>query len=104
MPHIYVIHLEQPFHGKQHYCGFTCKDPKERADEHAAGRGARLMDRVTRAGVRWIVARTYRVSSVARAEELERDMKDSGHLERFCPVCSPERFRKKVVDTSTAVC
>ena len=85
---IYLLHFDRPigdlanprgFAG--HYTGWTLNLPG-RLVEHAAGRGARLMQVVGEAGIGWQLARIW---PGTRARE--RSLKRSGGAARRCPVC-----------------
>ena len=95
MPHayVYVIHLEEPLESCQHYVGMTRRHPKERMRDHEGEKGSRFMREVERRGIRWILAKWWRRPSVQDAELAELRIKQSRNLRRFCPICSPERFR-----------
>jgi hypothetical protein len=64
-----------------HYTGWTLNLPI-RLGEHAAGRGARLMQVVAEQGVGWQVTRLW-VGSRGR----ERSLKRQGGAARRCPLC-----------------
>jgi hypothetical protein len=85
---VYLLHFDRPigdlanprgFAG--HYTGWTLNLPG-RLVEHAAGRGARLMQVVGEAGIGWQLARIW---PGTRARE--RSLKRSGGAARRCPVC-----------------
>jgi hypothetical protein len=85
---IYLLHFDRPigdvtnprgFAG--HYTGWTLDLPARLID-HAAGRGARLMEVVGEAGIGWQLARIW---PGTRARE--RSLKRSGGAARRCPVC-----------------
>jgi len=79
---LYLIHFDQPFGHAQHYLGF-CEDGhlEARVARHRAGNGARLMARVTAAGIGWQVVRTWKGD-----RKRERRFKKRSHRER-CPIC-----------------
>src|SRR5512132_1669756 len=62
-------------------------DLPARLQEHAAGRGARLMEVVGEAGIGWQLARVW---PGTRARE--RSLKGSGGAARRCPVCQLTRL------------
>ena len=85
---IYLIHFDQPigdlanprgFAG--HYTGWTLDLPARLVD-HAAGRGARLMEVVGELGIGWQLARIW-----TGTRTRERSLKRSGGAARRCPVC-----------------
>jgi hypothetical protein len=85
---IYLIHFDQaigdlanPRGFASHYTGWTLDLPVRLAD-HAAGRGARLMQVVGEQGIGWQLARIW-----AGTRARERSLKGSGGAARRCPVC-----------------
>jgi hypothetical protein len=85
---IYLIHFDQsigdlhnPRGFASHYTGWTLDLPARLVD-HAAGRGARLMQVIGELGIGWQLARIW---TGTRAKE--RSLKRSGGAARRCPVC-----------------
>jgi hypothetical protein len=85
---IYLAHFERPIGDPAnprgfalHYTGWTLNLPI-RLGEHAAGRGARLMQVVAEQGIGWQVTRLW-VGTRAR----ERSLKRQGGAARRCPLC-----------------
>jgi hypothetical protein len=85
---IYLVHFDRPIGDLRnprgfasHYTGWTLDLPARLVD-HAAGRGARLMEVVGELGIGWQLARTW---TGTRARE--RSLKRSGGAARRCPVC-----------------
>jgi hypothetical protein len=83
---VYLICFDRPFSHAKHYMGWT-QNLGVRLLLHRAGRGARLMDAVTQAGIDWKVVAIYYGD---RNEE--RRMKNHGHGRR-CPVCRGLRLQ-----------
>jgi hypothetical protein len=90
---VYLLHFDQPIGDTSnprgfasHYTGWTLDLPA-RLTEHAAGRGARLMEVVSEAGIGWQLARIW---PGTRARE--RSLKGSGGAARRCPVCQLTRL------------
>jgi hypothetical protein len=90
---VYLLHFDRPIGDlgnprgyATHYTGWTLDLPA-RLQEHAAGRGARLMEVVGEAGIGWQLARVW---SGTRARE--RSLKGSGGAARRCPVCQLTRL------------
>ncbi len=81
---VYLIHFDRPYFHARHYCGWTGRDLYERIEEHALGKreAARLMQIIVEADIGWTVVRTW-----TGTRALERRLKDSHHLSRYCPVC-----------------
>ncbi len=71
-----------------HYMGETDRPVGERRDEHQAGRGAKLTAAAAKAGITFVVARTWPGS---RTEErrLKGRAKGSHQLTKKCPNCHP---------------
>jgi hypothetical protein len=85
---VYLVHFDQPIgdlHNPRgyasHYTGWTLDLPA-RLVEHAAGRGARLLQVVGELGIGWQLARIW-----AGTRDRERSLKRSGGAARRCPVC-----------------
>lgn len=78
---VYLLHFDRPYRHAKHYLGWTL-DLDARLAEHAAGRGARLLEVVASSGIGWRLARTW---PGGRARE--RQIKRQGGLSRCCPLC-----------------
>jgi hypothetical protein len=85
---IYLAHFDSPIGDSTnprgfalHYTGWTLNLPI-RLGEHAAGRGARLMQVVAEQGIAWQVTRLW-IGSRSR----ERSLKRQGGAARRCPLC-----------------
>jgi predicted GIY-YIG superfamily endonuclease len=78
---VYLLHFDRPYRHARHYTGWT-GDLLGRLDEHASGHGARLLQVVRAAGIRWTLARTW---TGPRARE--RALKRQGGASRRCPLC-----------------
>lgn len=87
---VYLIHFAYPFvRGKrscQHYLGSTVVGVNKRCDLHRKGRGAKLMQLVTAAGIPWTVVRTW-TTTPAERYKLERSLKNKRNHKRLCPSC-----------------
>jgi hypothetical protein len=90
---IYLIHFDQPIGDlcnprgfASHYTGWTLELPARLVD-HAAGRGARLMQVVGERGIGWQLARIW-----TGTRTRERSLKRSGGAARRCPVCQLTRL------------
>jgi predicted GIY-YIG superfamily endonuclease len=79
---VYLLHFDRPYKHARHYCGWA-SDVDARLAEHAAGRGARLLQVVQAAGIGWSLARTW--PGVTRVRE--RQIKNQGGASRYCPAC-----------------
>ena len=79
---VYLLHFDQPYKHARHYVGWTARNVGRRLAEHAAGRGARLLEVVREAGIGWQLARMW---PGGRARE--RQIKRQGGHARKCPLC-----------------
>jgi hypothetical protein len=86
---VYLLHFDQRYEHAGHYTGFAESSGAEasgllkRLGEHQQGRGARLVEVVTQAGIGFRVARLW--PGVTRAKE--RQLKNQGGASRRCPIC-----------------
>jgi hypothetical protein len=90
---VYLLHFDRPVGDVTnprgsvgHYTGWTLNLPA-RLQDHAAGRGARLMEVVGEAGIGWQLARIW-----PGTRTRERSLKRSGGAARRCPVCQLASF------------
>ncbi len=90
---VYLLHFDRPIGDTSnprgfasHYTGWTLDLPA-RLTDHAAGRGARLMEVVGEAGIGWQLARVW-----PGTRTRERSLKGSGGAARRCPVCQLTRL------------
>jgi predicted GIY-YIG superfamily endonuclease len=82
----YLFHFDQRYEHAGHYTGWAT-DLDRRLPEHFSGRGARLLEVITQAGIGFRLARTW--PGVTRARE--RQLKNQGGASRYCPICQDER-------------
>jgi predicted GIY-YIG superfamily endonuclease len=80
---VYLIHFDRAYKHARHYLGWTT-DLDTRLAAHRDGRGARLMDVITAAGITWQLARTW-----PGGRDRERAIKNRHAAPRICPLCSP---------------
>jgi hypothetical protein len=86
---VYLLHFDQRYEHAGHYTGFAESSGAEgsgllnRLGEHAAGRGARLVEVITQAGISFRLARTWPGVTRAREQQLKRQ----GGASRRCPIC-----------------
>jgi predicted GIY-YIG superfamily endonuclease len=78
----YMIHFDERYRHAGHYLGWA-KDLDARLAAHRAGRGARLMEVITDAGIGWHVSRTW-----PGGRDRERALKDRHEAPRLCPDCT----------------
>jgi predicted GIY-YIG superfamily endonuclease len=86
---VYMLHFSASYRHARHYTGWTDNLPA-RLDQHAAGRGARLVAVAKAAGITFRVARTR---PGTRADE--RAIKRAGGARRYCPLCTPRPLNGK---------
>lgn len=79
---LYLIHFHKPYHHAQHYIGWTQNGLRERIECHRSGQGARLLQVVNDAGIKWEVVRTWKAE-----RGRERQLKARGHAPHYCPIC-----------------
>lgn len=92
---VYLLHFHTPFKHARHYLGYT-DNLTSRIEAHSHGRGARLMEVVTEAGITWEVARTW--SDGTRIKE--RQLKNRKNTWKLCPICRAERGMRPPIDWS----
>jgi len=92
---VYLIHFEHPYKHARHYLGST-NDLQARLQHHQAGTGARLMEVVTKAGIRWHVSRTWQ-----GGRDVERALKTWKNSPKLCPTCWQEQFSQRLLSLST---
>lgn len=86
--YIYLYHFDEPYPAgckPQHYMGFA-KDVELRKIRHLAGRGARLMQVVSEAGIGWSLVKVW-----VGDRYLERRLKRAGHYHRHCSICQQNK-------------
>ncbi|MEC3957535.1 hypothetical protein VMT65_31190 [Nocardia sp. CDC153] len=93
---VYLLHFDRPYRHAAHYTG-TTTDLDARLADHAAGRGARLMEVVIGAGIGFRRARTW-----AGGRARERQLKREGGASRHCPECGVAPHGSQFVGTSRA--
>jgi predicted GIY-YIG superfamily endonuclease len=84
---VYLIHFDVAYKHARHYLGWTL-DLLARLQAHRDGRGARLMEVITEAGITWQLARTW-----PGGRDRERAIKNRHEAPRLCPLCSPRNHR-----------
>jgi predicted GIY-YIG superfamily endonuclease len=83
---VYLIHLDVPYKHARHYTGWTA-NLDARLQAHRDGRGARLMEVITAAGITWRLARTW-----PGGRDRERAIKNRHEAPRLCPFCTPDPY------------
>jgi predicted GIY-YIG superfamily endonuclease len=81
----YLLHFSVAYpngNRPQHYLGYAKNLPKRLA-QHRLGKGARLTEVITQAGIRFEVARVWPNGS----PQLERELKRRHRHRDYCPLC-----------------
>jgi len=86
---IYLLHFERPYEHARHYLGFTF-NLDQRLEAHRNGRGARLIEVITEAGIGFLVVRTWRGERA-----LERTLKRRKNSPGLCPICRKADTRRQ---------
>lgn len=81
---VYLICFDTPFGHAKHYMGWT-RDVGARIAKHRSGHGARLMQLVQKAGIKWRVTRIWR----DRCKSYESYLKTHRVKKKICPRCNP---------------
>lgn len=94
---VYLLHFSEPYCHARHYMGYTPGSVEDRVREHQCGRGARLVEVVTNAGIALDLVRTW-----SGGRKLERRLKNRHGAPRLCPICAPgaalRRARERTAD------
>ncbi len=94
---VYLLHLDRPYKHARHYLGHAV-DLDARLAQHAAGRGARLLQVVKAAGIKWTLAQTW-----PGGRDIERKLSHGDPLwgkrqknsPRLCPICQAQAQAEK---------
>ena len=84
---VYLLHFDRPYKHARHYLG-SSDDLPARLESHRCGRGARLMEIITTAGINFTLARTW-----PGGRDVERRLKNRHASPRLCPICRKELSR-----------
>jgi len=87
---VYLLHFNKKYHHAGHYIG-TANDICKRLHQHNHGRGARLMQVISEAGITFLLARTWE-----GGRQLERQLKNRHEAPRLCPICIAKRKEAKI--------
>lgn len=79
---VYLLHFMTPYHHAQHYIGYASNIPK-RVEMHRSGKGARLTQVVTDAGIGILLVRYWQ----NQGKDFERQLKNRKNAKRYCPIC-----------------
>jgi hypothetical protein len=89
---VYLLHLERPYKHARHYLGHAT-NLQARLAQHAAGSGARLLQVVKAAGIKWVLARTWLGGREVERRLSHRDPlwgKRQKNSPRLCPICQAQ--------------
>jgi predicted GIY-YIG superfamily endonuclease len=89
----YLLHFETPYKHARHYLGST-QNLQARLMQHQSGTGARLMEVITQAGIRWHVARTWE-----GGRDVEQILKTQKNSPRLCPTCQQQRLTNRILSS-----
>jgi len=92
---VYLICFNRPYRRVRHYAGST-DHIAPRMKEHARGHGARLMEVITEAGIRWQLVAVWKGGR--KEERLFKNQKNSA---RYCPVCRPAYLARRRAQVAT---
>ena len=85
---VYLLHFTKPYKHAQHYIGWTHEGQlANRLARHRDGFGSNLVRVIIRAGIDFVLARTW--EGATRSDE--QKLKARGGACRICPVCKAER-------------
>jgi predicted GIY-YIG superfamily endonuclease len=85
---VYLIHFKTRYKHAGHYLGCSASIDA-RLLAHEQGRGSRLMEVVTQAGIEWELVRLWPCSSYEEMRVLERRLKSWHGSGALCPECNP---------------
>jgi predicted GIY-YIG superfamily endonuclease len=84
---VYLIHFARPYKHAKHYVGYTALESvDDRMARHRDGRGSRLLQVVTQAGIEWAIVRLWQYDTIKEARTKERQLKNHS-AGRNCPIC-----------------
>ena len=81
---VYLIHLEIKFKHAQHYIGFAYdRNFDKRIKHHKNDTGSAFLRAVNKAGISWVIARTWPDAD----GDFERKIKNWNKSSQLCPIC-----------------
>lgn len=83
---VYLLHFSTPYRHARHYLGFT-ENIDQRLQAHRSGKGARLIEVISDAGIQWELARVWPDGDRA----MERKLKNRHKSSLLCPICQKEK-------------
>jgi len=85
---VYLIHfggkLGNEKHSAQHYCGYTNGSVTDRVQRHIRGNGSAICRAASKRNLAFYIVRIWREGN----RELEKKLKASHNLKRYCPLCN----------------
>lgn len=102
---VYLLCFDKKFKHAKHYIGFAqSQDSFERRLKcHVKGRGSKLMNAITKAGIGFKVTRTWPDGD----RNFERSLKNRKNASQLCPDCiaaaKERRRREKVLETESKI-
>jgi hypothetical protein len=90
---VYLIHFDEKYKHAAHYLGYSESEHtiEQRLEDHKAGRGAKLLAALNRAGVGYSIARIWKDGD----RKFERRLKKGKNIKTHCPICCATTTRKK---------
>ena len=85
---LYLLHFDRPYKHARHYLGFAEDEEtlRSRLEEHKHGRGARLVEVITLAGI------GFTVSAILPGDYEEWHRLKRAHRDRMCPICLRAKY------------
>ena len=94
--YVYLLHFDEPYKHARHYLGCT-GNLEQRLEAHGTGRGARLMEVVHEAGIRFVLARLWKFDTYEQARAWERKLKTWQAGPRLCPICKGRQVQAEIM-------
>ena len=88
---VYLIHFEKPYKHARHYIGYA-DNIDARIKHHRHNTGARLLQVVNAAGIKWEVVRVWE----GAGRDFERRLKNAKDSDYFCPTCNADALKHMV--------
>lgn len=85
---VYILHFDTPLAHAQHYVGMT-GNLATRLQAHASGHGANITEELFNNSMPWVLGGLFQTTPT-NARRVERDLKKSKNICRYCDICSPD--------------
>jgi hypothetical protein len=95
---VYLLHFSSPYKHARHYLGYS-DNIEQRIADHIAGRGGRLPQVVSEAGIDIICVRMW----PGTTRSFERKLKNRKNAPCLCPVCNRRTWRSNGVKTQERI-